>query len=173
VSAFTGDVLRFAERAKAINDQTVRIAALEVYNSLTTGSAVTGSQGTPVDTGFAINSWGVLGSVNGKGAAAELMKMRVGDSRTIEGRAVYLARLEDGHARRKPAGWVALTVRMWPRVVAWAVQQASGGATRSAAVPGGATLRRAAAITGTPRTSDIVTGRKPAAMRSRSRRKFP
>lgn len=102
-------------------DQAAAIATLEMWNSVKDGSAVTGSQGTPRDTGFAINSWEIDG-VAGPAGAAVAASTKAGQVRTIRGGAIYLRGLEEGRARRRPPGWVRLTIAQWPAVRAWALR---------------------------------------------------
>ena len=159
--SFSGDVDRFVVGAHGLSDRALKIAAAEFANSLTVGSAVTGSQGTPVDTGFARDSWSCLGSIGPGGLEAAVGAMRPGDTREIVGGAIYLRGLEEGRARTRPAGWARLSTQMWPRIVAWAAQRAQGGGTANSAVPGGGSLRR----------RGPSTPRKPS-NRSRGRRKW-
>lgn len=101
-------------------DQAASIATLEMWNSVRRGSAITGSRGTPIDFGFAVNSWAIDG-VAGESGTAIATATRAGDVRTIRGGAVYLRGLEEGRARRTPPGWVRLTIAQWPAVRAWAL----------------------------------------------------
>jgi hypothetical protein len=109
---FSGGIKRQTDALSRRLDQAARIAVLEMFNSVRDGSPVTGSQGTPVDTGFARNSWSL-----------STPDPRVGDVVTITGGAVYLRGLEEGRARQRPAGWVRLTIAQWPAVRAWALRQ--------------------------------------------------
>ncbi len=120
--SFAGSVNDWARRQQERLDQAAAIAVTEMLNSLKEGSAITGSQGTPVKDGFAINSWAVNGA-SGDGADAAAKRVRAGDVVTITGGAVYLRGLEEGRARRKPAGWVRLTIAQWPIVKAWALRR--------------------------------------------------
>ena len=117
---FSDGVRRQTDALTAKLDQAAALAVTEMLNSVKDGSAVTGSQGTPRDTGFARNSWACDG-VDGDGAAAVAAATKAGDVRTITGGAVYLRGLEEGRAKRTPAGWVRLTIAQWPAVRAWAL----------------------------------------------------
>ncbi len=108
--SFSDGIRRQTDALAAKLDQAARIAVLEMFASVRDGSPVTGSQGTPVDTGFARDSW-----------TLSHPDPRAGDVVTITGGAVYLRGLEEGRARRKPAGWVRLTIAQWPAVRAWAL----------------------------------------------------
>lgn len=123
--SFSDGVRRWTDDQQRKLDQAARIAVSEVVNSLTTGSTVTGSQGTPIKDGFAINSWSLDGQGEGQpgGAYAAAQRVRAGDVVTIRGGAVYLRGLEEGRAKRKPAGWVRLTLAQWPAVRDWALRQ--------------------------------------------------
>lgn len=118
--SFSDGIRRQTDALKVKLDQAAAIAVTEMLNSVKEGSAVTGSQGTPRDTGFAINSWAVNGA-SGDGADDAAKRVRAGDVVTITGGAVYLRGLEEGRARRKPSGWVRLTIAQWPAVRAWAL----------------------------------------------------
>lgn len=121
MSFSTGIARQVAELERRM-DQAAAIATLEVWNSVRSGSAITGSQGTPVVTGFARNSWSIDG-VAGPAGAAVAFQTRAGEVRTIRGGAVYLRGLEEGRARRTPPGWVRLTIAQWPAVTRWALRQ--------------------------------------------------
>jgi hypothetical protein len=121
--SFADSVRRFSALTIDRQRQVMKIAAVEVGNSVSVGSLVTGSQGTPVDTGFARNSWGVDGSTGTAALTAALASIEPGESRTIVGGAVYLRGLEEGRAKRLPAGWVRLTIAQWPRIVSYALAQ--------------------------------------------------
>lgn len=118
---FSDAVRRWTDDRARRLDQAASIAVLEVWNSVRDGSAVTGSLGTPVDTGTALNSWAIDG-VAGDAGTAVAAATRAGEVRTIVGGVVYLRGLEEGRARRKPPGWVRLTVAQWPAVRAYALR---------------------------------------------------
>ena len=128
--SFADDVAYFATLARDRQERVLRVAATEVYNSVRVGSAVTGSQGTAVVTGFANESWRVEvgdapavggGRVSDADNQRALGSFQIGELRSIIGGAVYLKRLEDGHQKQRPAQWVALTIAQWPRIVAYAL----------------------------------------------------
>ena len=130
--SFSDDVARFVVKAETLERRALVLAANEVFRSVTYGSPITGSQGTPVDTGNAVESWYVrtgdapaLPSARGDLGAQRLLldTMQPGDTRSIINGAIYTRGLEEGRAKRKPAGWVRLTVAMWPRIVEWSRQQ--------------------------------------------------
>ena len=118
---FSDGVRRQTDALTAKLDQAAAIATLEVFNSVRRGSAITGSLGTPVDFGFAVNSWAIDG-VAGDAGTAVASSTKAGEVRTIVGGAVYLRGLEEGRARRTPPGWVRLTIAQWPTVRAWALR---------------------------------------------------
>jgi hypothetical protein len=135
--SFSDDVLRFSEKTLADAERILQIAAEEVFNSLTVGSAVTLSQGTPVgETSFALNSWSVGGTNGPANGLQQIGTMKLGQVREIVGGAIYLRGLEEGRARQRPAGWVRLTIASWPRIVDWAAEQLVNPARVNAPIPG-------------------------------------
>jgi hypothetical protein len=80
--------------------------------------------GTPVDTGFAANSWsesanGSPGPIEGhegptEGPDAAVLHAAVGGVASFNNSAVYIRRLNQGHSPQAPAGWVEETAnRLW------------------------------------------------------------
>lgn len=77
-------------------------------------------QRTPVDTGFARNSWftevgdGATRSDNGGSGQPEAAQVLAGakafDAVTVANGAKYIGRLEDGHSQQAPRGMVAVTI---------------------------------------------------------------
>lgn len=129
--SFADDLSAFRALATDRQNQVISVAAVEVFNSVSVGSPVTGSQGTAVVTGFAAGSWYVAdgdapaaggGRVDTGAQLAELAGMQGGDLKSVIGGAVYLRRLEEGHQKQRPAGFVALTVANWERVVSHALR---------------------------------------------------
>ena len=128
--SFAADVAFFETLARDRQEQVLRVATNEVLNSVRTGSAVTGSQGTARVTNFALEPWRVeVGDTpavgGGRTSDADnqraVASFQIGEERSIIGGAVYLKRLEDGHQKQRPAQWVALTIAQWPRIVAYAL----------------------------------------------------
>lgn len=107
--------LQIDKEMQDLHDRVVeltRIIALDAYSSV--------REKTPIDTGFARNSWFVdLGgesrSSNGGSDTTQQDVDRIKDSRpfqaiTIANGAEYIGALEDGHSRQAPSGMVAVTI---------------------------------------------------------------
>jgi hypothetical protein len=151
--SFGNEVLRFSQESLSNAEKVLQMAALEVFNSVSVGSSVTGSQGTPVDTGTALNSWAVGGAAGVANAGAQMSSIKLGQLRELQNDAIYTRGLEEGRAVQRPAGWVRLTVANWQRIVSWAAQQLGNPSKANAAIPGRGTVRPQQSTRITPGTS--------------------
>lgn len=108
--------LQIDKEMQDLHDRVVeltRIIALDAYSSV--------KEKTPIDTGFARNSWfvdlgdGAFRSSNGGSDTTQQDVDRIKGSRpfqaiTIANGAEYIGALEDGHSRQAPSGMVAVTI---------------------------------------------------------------
>jgi len=81
---------------------------------------------TPVDTGFARNSWlvtknssyaGRPGGNSGTESILNVKSANLGDALYINNGAEYIKKLEDGHSAQAPAGMVAISIAEFPTMV--------------------------------------------------------
>ena len=81
---------------------------------------------TPVDTGFAMNSWivtldrddfGTPGATIVEARMGQVEGMQLGSTVYINNGANYIGRLERGHSRQAPQGMVAVTLPEIPGMV--------------------------------------------------------
>lgn len=131
-------------------DQVVQGAAFIVWEGITVGNRY--GPGTPVDTGFARNSWwanagqspsagthpnppatpvkGQRLAPNGDLASLAILGATAGSVLTFSNGAAYAEALELGHSRQAPAGFVRVVAAQWPSIVTDVARtlSASGGA---------------------------------------------
>lgn len=137
-TVFAADLARFEATLRGRLDELAQYAGLAVAESLIVGNDM--SPGTPVDTGFARNSWAV--GLNGepaypqpgeppKGergkavdiaslneASTTLLDAKAGDAIWITSNCVYMEALEYGHSGQAPNGMVRLTELALPQKIA-------------------------------------------------------
>lgn len=145
-AVFTADLAKFEAVLRGRLDDLARRLGLAVAQSVTVGNDM--SPGTPVDTGFARNSWavGFNGDVaprqppappkeaKGKSvdvtsfedASSKMLEAKAGDIIWIESNCVYMGALEFGHSGQAPQGMVRLTLAALPQKVQQIVQEIRG-----------------------------------------------
>ena len=94
---------------------------------------------TPVDTGYAMNSWivtldrndfGTPGSNIVDARIGQVESMRLGQTVYVNNGANYIGPLERGHSRQAPGGMVAVTVPEVPDIVQAQVADLKGAQGR-------------------------------------------
>jgi hypothetical protein len=138
VFEFGGDLQRFIQRLDTRADEFVRNLGFEVLRNIVVGGRY--APGTPVDTGFARNSWVV--SLNGPAQYRQpaerpegvttvpltaeteggtvLLGARLGDALHITSNCAYMGGprgLEYGHSQQAPVGMVRLTIAAFGQIV--------------------------------------------------------
>lgn len=129
---FTAAIDAFDKRLQTRMDEFVRFVAFEIAAGLIVGSDVSGSPGTPIDTGFARGCWYVcFGDVQPSNAAVmldsgqsaldqatlTLIGAKTGQIIYILNHAEYIKALEYGHSQQAPAGFVRITAASGQRIV--------------------------------------------------------
>ena len=146
MSRNAANALRFQDEIQAMIaayhaqlDRVLQAAGFVTWEALTVGN--TFSPGTPVDQGFAVNSWWVrIGRSPDGGThpnppttpnpgerldpaaafqqgAIEIAGAKFGDVLVFSNGAAYIIPLEFGHSPQAPGGWVRLTVAQWQAIV--------------------------------------------------------
>ena len=121
-------VAQWARETESDLRKVFREAAQDVAENVKVGGAH--SPGTPVDTGFARNSWhasldGTTPPATGTAPdmALVIASADLSHTITIGNNTEYLGYLEDGSTTPKApfvSGWIAQTVQAWPTIVALA-----------------------------------------------------
>jgi hypothetical protein len=134
---FQVELQRHAQRISDRIDEAYMHVTLEVFRNIVVGG--NHSPGTPVDTGFACNSW-VVGvneigpyrqgaappkSERGKPVAivsftegqAKVLAVHAGDTIHLTSNCAYMTALEDGHSGKAPTGMVWLAIHAAPQIV--------------------------------------------------------
>lgn len=119
--AFTLQLQRFVDRAKANAELVVRKAGIEIYSQVVLKS--------PVDTGRFRANWligiGAVGTTteatdkSGSSTIArgtqQILQVQLGQSIWISNSLPYARRLEYGYSRQAPTGMVRTTIAEWNR----------------------------------------------------------
>lgn len=120
---FVAQIRRSQDAILARLDEFLQFCGFVVAESIITGSIY--SKGTPIVTGNARNGW--ITSVGGKSSApgsdafaAATMAIagaKIGDQILFTNGVVYIRRLEFGHSKQAPDGFVRITAANWQAIV--------------------------------------------------------
>ena len=143
MTSFSATVGAWAQRVEDGMTDVMRLAAADVASAVSVGNEW--AEGTPVDTGYARNSWVAgIGSVDStpplgpRNARAEagaygsggdiamlltVRRMQVTDTLILQNNAEYVPYLEDGRTTPKTgkSGWIRQTAHQWPAIIVKAV----------------------------------------------------
>jgi len=150
VAAFKADLSRIVGVLEQRADEVAMRVGLRLADEVIAGDKY--SPGTPVDEGFARNSWAVGigapapphqpplpekgsgsatgGNANGSSqgpATAAMLRMRAGETAYITSNCAYMERLEEGHSQQAPVGMVRVTVAAGQHIVDDVVREMTGG----------------------------------------------
>lgn len=159
LARFNADLSKFEQTLAGRQDELVKNVALALANEVMVGGDF--SPGTPVDTGFALNSW-VVGinaiaaprqpptppSTSFKlpvvvttrpAAITAAMEAKLGDEVYVTSNCEYIEELEKGHSKQAPVGMVRITVAAGPLIVereaAKLIAAGAAGGTAGGATP--------------------------------------